>query len=311
VSSMDATSTVSTATAERIVEVNGVDLCVQSFGPGAAEPLLLIAGMASSMLYWDDEFCERLAAGPRFVIRYDLRDTGRSVTGAPGQLNYSAADLLADAIGILDEFGFGRAHLVGLSMGGGLAQLVALEHPQRTASLSLLCTSPAGPFDGPDLPSMSEETMAAFGAVGEPDWTNREAVIDYLVEQERLCAARSHPFDTVGMRAAMGRVFDRANDIRSMTNHFMLAGGAGGRGRPGGITVPTVVLHGDEDPVIPHPHGVALAAEIPGAFLISLPQVGHELPRRAWDIVVPAILRHTAGAGSAVPLRTPPTSPTG
>ncbi len=287
-----------TASPERMAHVNGVELCVQTFGPADAEPLLLIAGMASSMLYWEEEFCERLAAGPRFVIRYDHRDTGRSVTGPPGRIDYSTADLLADVIGILDEFGIVRAHLVGLSMGGGLAQLAAIEHPGRVASLTLLATSPAGPVHGAALPSMSAETRAEFEAVGEPDWADRESVLDYLVEQERLCAARTRSFDAAGMRDTIARALDRSHDIRSMTNHFMLGGGGTGRDRLAGIGVPALVLHGDEDPVLPHPHGVALAAEIPGASLITLPQVGHELPRRAWDIVVPAILGHTNGSGA-------------
>ena len=165
---MNDVTTTGTATPERIVAVNGADLCVQTFGPGDAAPLLLIAGMASSMLYWHNEFCERLAAGPGFVIRYDHRDTGRSVTTPPGRPDYSSADLLADAIGILDAFGIDRAHLVGLSMGGGLAQCAALDHAERVASLTLLSTSPIGPVGGPDLPSMSAESAAGFEALGEP-----------------------------------------------------------------------------------------------------------------------------------------------
>ena len=120
-------------------------------------------------------------------------------------------------------------------------------------------------------------------------------MIDYLVELERLCAARSQPFDAAGMRADMTRVLDRSPGVRSMFNHFAVLGGTGDRARPAAISAPTLVLHGDEDPVFPPAHGAALAASIPGARLITLPGVGHELPRRAWDVAVPAILRHTAG----------------
>ena len=213
--------------------------------------MLLIAGAASSMLYWDDEFCARLAAGPRFVLRYDHRDTGRSATCPPGAPDYTPDDLLDDAIGLLDAFGIERAHLVGLSMGGGLAQLAAFSHPDRVASLTLIATSPAGPSANSDLPSMSEQVQAEFAAVAEPDWADRTAVIDYLVEQERLCAARSVPFDLAGMRAAMARVVDRSHDVRSMLNHFMVLGGDAPRHRLGEITAPTLVLHGDEDPCGP------------------------------------------------------------
>ena len=106
-------------------------------------------------------------------------------------------------------------------------------------------------------------------AVPEPDWTDRDAVMDYLVEQERLCAARSVPFDQAGMRAAMDRVLDRGRELRSMLNHFMVIGGDAPRHRLAEITAPTLVLHGDEDPLLPPPHGAALAAEIPGARLVG------------------------------------------
>jgi pimeloyl-ACP methyl ester carboxylesterase len=285
-----------TVSPERIVHANGVELCVQTFGSAGAAPVLLIAGAASSMLYWQQEFCERLAAGSRFVIRYDHRDTGRSTTDPPGRPSYTAIDLIDDVIGVLDALQLPRAHLVGLSMGGGLAPVAAVQHPERVASLTLIATSPGGPGEGDDLPSMSDRTVAEFEAVPEPDWADRESVIEHLVEQERLCAARSQPFDAAGMRADMARVVDRSPSIRSMFNHFAVGGGESYRKRLGEIAAPTLVLHGDEDPIFPPPHGVALAAEIRNARLITLPGVGHELPRRAWDAVVPAILAHTAGA---------------
>lgn len=285
-----------TSAPEQIVPVNGVKLCVQTFGPAEAEPVLLIAGGASSMLYWDEEFCARLAAGPRRVLRYDHRDTGRSTTSPAGAPDYTAADLLGDVTGLLDAFDIDRAHLVGLSMGGGLAQLTAIAHPRRVASLTLIATGPAGPGDHPDLPSMPEQVQAEFAAVPEPDWSDRAAVLDYLVEQERLCAARSVPFDTTGMRATMTRVLDRSPDPAAMFNHFAVMGGDAPRNRLAEITAPTLVLHGDEDPVWPPAHGAALAAEIPGARLVTMPQVGHEWPRRAWTAALPAILAHTAPA---------------
>jgi pimeloyl-ACP methyl ester carboxylesterase len=268
---------------------------VQTFGPTDAVPVLLIGGAACSMLYWDDEFCAQLAAGPRFVLRYDHRDTGRSTTCPPGEPNYTISDLRDDLIGVLDAFAIERAHLVGLSMGGGLAQLAALEHPGRVASLTLIATSPAGPSGGGDLPSMSEEVQAEFGALTEPDWSDHAAVIEWLATQEQLCAARSVPFDLAGMRATMARVLDRAIDIRSMANHFSILGGDAPRNGLAEIGAPTLVLHGDEDPLFPPAHGAALAAEIPGARLVRLPRMGHEWPRRAWVEALPAILRHTGG----------------
>jgi pimeloyl-ACP methyl ester carboxylesterase len=247
------------------------------------------------MDWWETEFCERLAAGRRFVIRYDHRDTGQSVTYEPGAPGYTSEDLVADAVGVLDGVGVGRAHVVGISMGGALAQVMALDHPDRVASLTLISTSPAAPGPGdPDLPTMTEETVARF-AVEEPDWSDREAVIDYMVHLARVSAARSRPFDEPAFRELAGRVFDRTvNFHSSMTNHNALEGGDRWRERLGQLSVPTLVMHGTEDPVLPYGNGVALANDIPGADLLTLERTGHELPRAAWDFVVPAILEHTS-----------------
>jgi pimeloyl-ACP methyl ester carboxylesterase len=120
-------------------------------------------------------------------------------------------------------------------------------------------------------------------------------VIDYLVEDERVHAARSRPFDEAGRRELAARNFDRSIDLAAtMTNHFALDGGEGPRDRLGEIRVPTLVLHGTEDPLVPIGHGRALAREIPGARLVPLEQSGHEVPRETWDVVVPAILEHTS-----------------
>ena len=153
-------------TPARILRAHGVEICVQTFGSADAEPVLLIAGAASTMLYWDEEFCAGLAAGPRFVLRYDHRDTGRSTTCPPGAPDYTAVDLLDDAIGLLDALGIDRAHLVGLSMGGGLAQLAAIAHPDRVASLTLIAASPAGPAEHP-RPAVDVRAGAAEFARGD------------------------------------------------------------------------------------------------------------------------------------------------
>lgn len=179
-------------------------------------------------------------------------------------------------------------------MGGGLAQLAAIEHPDRVLSLTLIATSPRGPGAAPELPTMPPEVLAAFEALPEPEWADRTAVIEYFVEQERLCAARSRPFDHGGMRRAQARAVARSIDVRCLLNHFLVVTDEGAREQLGTITAPTLVLHGDEDPVFPHPHGVALATEIPGARLVTLERTGHELPRPAWDVAVPEILLHTS-----------------
>jgi pimeloyl-ACP methyl ester carboxylesterase len=282
--------------AEQIVQANGVELCVQSFGDPGHPPVLLIAGGASSMLHWADEFCDRLAAGSRLVVRYDHRDTGRSVTYPPGAPQYTGRDMAEDAIGVLDAFGVGAAHVVGISMGGGIGQFLGVHHPERVASLTLISTSPLG--NGAvdeDLPPMSGEAAAEFGAVSEPDWSDRRAVLDYLIAQERLCTSKSRPVAEAFIRELAQRTLDRAIDIASMNNHFQVEEGAStAREQLAEISVPTLVVHGAEDPVFPLPHGVALAGAIPGARLLSLEQTGHELPPAVWDTVIPAILKHTA-----------------
>src|ERR687892_2396780 len=156
----------------RIVRANGVDLHVETFGDPASPALLLIGGAESPMDWWEDELCERLAAGARYVIRYDLRDTGQSVTYEPGAPKYTGSDLVADVVGLLDALDVPRAHLVGISMGGAIAQEVALEHPQRVASLTLISTSPAVARAGRNLPPPSEKMRAVFeDPPPAPDWS--------------------------------------------------------------------------------------------------------------------------------------------
>lgn len=279
---------------ERMVRVNEVELCVQAFGHAADPVILLIMGSAASMDWWEDDFCERLAAGRRFVIRYDHRDTGRSVSYQPGAPPYTLRDLAADAVGLLDAFGLARAHLVGMSMGGAITQLVALDHPGRVASLTLIATSPAGP-DDPGLPPTPQETRARFAAIAEPAWSDRAAVTGYLVHLARVSASRSRPFDEAAVRELARRIFDRTDSIASsMTNHDVMDGDDRWRERLGELRAPTLVVHGTDDPVLPYGHGLALAKEIPGAHLLTLEQTGHELPRVVWDLVVPIILCHTS-----------------
>jgi pimeloyl-ACP methyl ester carboxylesterase len=277
---------------ESIVRANGVDLCVGTFGDAGDPAILLIMGSSASMDWWEDDFCERLAAGSRFVVRYDHRDTGRSVSHEAGAPAYTGRDLIEDAVGVLDALRLTSAHLVGMSMGGAIAQVVALDYPDRVASLTLISTSPSG--GDPDLPEMSAETGAEFAAVASPDWSDRAAVIDYQLQLARVCASRSSPFDEEELRRLAGRVLDRTSNVEaSMTNHDFLKGADPWRERLRDLDVPTLVIHGTEDPVLPYGHALALAREIRGAELLPLERTGHELPRRVWELVVPAILEHT------------------
>lgn len=278
---------------ERMVTANGVRLCVQAFGVPADPAVLLIGGAAASMDWWDEAFCERLAAGHRYVIRYDHRDTGRSVSYQPGHPGYTGPDLVADAVGVLDALGVERAHLVGISMGGALAQCVAIDHPELVDTLTLISTSAAGPIDA-TLPPMAERLRRVFAEPNpDPDWSDRNAVIDHIVEGERPFAG-SYPFEEERVRATAARIVDRTENVAAGNNHWALDSGDTSRYRPERITAPTLVLHGTEDELFPYGHGEALAGVIPDARLIPLERVGHQMPPRpVWDVVVPAILGHT------------------
>jgi pimeloyl-ACP methyl ester carboxylesterase len=287
-----------TGMTEEMLRVNGVDLCVETFGDPQAPAILLIHGAAASMDGWDPEFCRRLAAGGRFVIRYDQRDTGRSVSYPPGAPGYSSKDLLDDAIGLIDVLAHGRVHLVGLSMGGGMAQYLAFQHPDRVVTLTLMSTSPVARTNKVDeLPPMADRLRATFAdPAPEPDWTDRDAVVEHLVEGERPYAGPD-TFDEAHAREVARRVVQRTTNLESSSkNHWVLP--ESDNDVPPDlreISAPTLVIHGTEDPLFPPAHAVALTHEIPGADLLLLDGAGHEAPPRAtWDLVVPAILRHTA-----------------
>jgi pimeloyl-ACP methyl ester carboxylesterase len=283
-----------------IVSANGIDLCVETFGDQARPAILLIGGAAASMDWWEEEFCQKLADGDggRYVIRYDTRDTGQSTSFPAGAPPYSQADLTADALGVLDGLGLPAAHIAGVSMGGGIAQRIAIEHPERVLTLTLMSTSPGGPGgpSNPDLPPMADRLAAQFEQPApQPDWSDREAVADQFVAGEKSFAG-SIPVDEQRIRDLAGRVFDRTRDMAaSQTNHWMIEGGEPVRGRLGEIAVPTLVLHGTKDPLFPIGHGEALAREIKDAHLVPIEEMGHQMPPpQVWDVVVPAIVQHTA-----------------
>ena len=282
---------------ERIVPANGVELCVQTFGDPGDPALLLIGGMSSPMDWWEDGFCERLADGRRYVVRYDLRDTGRSTTYPPGKPGYTGADLRSDAFALLEALDIPKAHLVGVSMGAAIAQCIAVEHPDRVVSLTLIDTTAALPGMPEGLPGIEPELAAYFEAAWErpePDWTDRSAVVEMLVEDQR--AFMRGGFDEVRVRAVVERIVHRSTDIAAMVNHGHLESGPDPDGSLADITAPTLVVHGTADPLFPLAHGEALAALIPNAALLPLEGVGHELPPPAdWDLVVAALLRHTSG----------------
>lgn len=289
---------------ERSVPANGVDLCVQTIGD-PNDPAVLLIG--TTMLTWDDGFCERVAVGGRYVIRYDLRDTGRSTAGDPDAPQYTLRDLVDDATGLLDALGLPRAHIVGFGCGGWIAQLMALDHGDHIASLTLIAsraTAP-GPSDA-DLPEHAPVVMAHLMSAPQPDWSDRDSVVAAALDRAHRVAG-SGAFDEVEARRHIGRVADRT--IAALTTHAdagerhradqmatmfaALDSKPRWRERLGEITAPTLVIHGADDPFFPLGNGEALAAEIHGAELLVLPETGQELPGRVWDVVVDALVRHT------------------
>jgi pimeloyl-ACP methyl ester carboxylesterase len=209
--------------AERTIDANGVELCAESFGEPADPPILLIMGIGASMLWWDEEFCRMIAAGGRFVIRYDHRDTGRSVTYEPGRPGYTGADLVADAAGVLDAYGIPAAHVVGVSAGGAFAQALALDFPDRVLSLVLISTSPAVSVERALPPPTDEFTR--FVTTAEVDWSDPESVVDYQVDYLRVLAGGRRPFDEAAARDLVRRDVERARDFAAAQNHDVLPPG--------------------------------------------------------------------------------------
>jgi pimeloyl-ACP methyl ester carboxylesterase len=277
--------------AERMIEANGVELCTSTFGDQADPPILLIQGAGASMLWWEEGFCRLLAEDGRFVLRYDHRDTGRSVTYEVGHPEYTGADLVADAVGLLDAYGIDAAHVVGVSAGGAFAQLLALRFPDRVRSLVLVSTSPALPLDR-DLPSATEP-FHRFLASAKVDWSDDESVIEYLVGYARVLAGDKRSFDEEAARELVRRDVQRARNIATSENHGAIAEGALPSDPLSAIAVPTLVVHGTADPMFPLDHGVALADAIPGAELLVLEGAGHGVVRADWQRIARAIIRHT------------------
>jgi pimeloyl-ACP methyl ester carboxylesterase len=272
------------------MKVNDVEICVDAVGAPGDPAILLIAGSASSMDWWPPGFLDRLAAAGRYVIRYDTRDTGESESYPPGEPGYTIADLIGDAVGVLDMLGVRSAQVVGVSMGGAVAQLVALEHPDRVDSLVLIATSSATP-SGADLPGMTEDLQAFFADHQPPDYSDRASMIENTVAVLRQFNGPDF-FDEDWVRETAGRVFDRTRNMASSEqNHMRMPSGEPSSARTRDIAVPTLVVHGTADPLFPIAHGEALAREIPGAVLLALEGVGHQPPPDGtWDVVVPKMV---------------------
>ena len=277
--------------AERMVEANGVELCSEAFGDPADPPVLLIMGIGGSMIWWEEGFCRMLAKGGRFVVRYDHRDTGRSTTYPVGSPGYTGTDLLADAIRVLDVYDIPAAQIVGVSAGGGFAQELALDHPERVLSVVLISTTFAT-ATGRSLPGPTAE-FGSFVATARVDWSDDDSVVEYMVGYQRMLAGSERPFDEPALRELVRRDIERARDYAAVQNHDSIQDDGGDYPPVSSIAVPTLVIHGTADPMFPIGHGEALAEEVPDARLLRLKGAGHGVLRADWEPIVAAILEHT------------------
>ena len=266
------------------------DIVSQAFGNPADPAVLLIMGAMASMLWWPEAFCRQLAGRGRFVIRYDNRDTGLSTKYPPGAPSYTFEDMVDDAVRVLDDHGVANAHVAGMSMGGTLAQSVALKYPKRVGALTVISSSPLG-VDTSGLPGTTEAYKEHSAQGANVDWSNREQVLDFVVKDARAIASTRHPFDEKRTRAMIEADYDRSSGLASATNHFLLKGG-GPKRTVRDLTAPLLVIHGSADPLFPVEHGEALAKAVPGAKLVKVEGGGHELHRNDWPQIIDAIVAH-------------------
>ena len=279
------------------VRVNGIELCYEEFGDPGAPPVLLIMGLGGPMFWWEDDFCQDLAARGFHVIRYDNRDVGRSHSHTtPARLvpvylrraapEYSLEDMAADAAGLLQALGIERAHVVGVSMGGMIAQLLAIRHPELVRSLvSMMSTTGSrkvGRISAKVLVRMfrkipdDEEgyvrrNIEGFQRIGSPRYfqTNLER---QQARARRTYAYGLNPAGTMRQLAAIVHAADRTAELAK-------------------IRVPPTVVHGTTDPLVHVSGGKATARAIPGAELVLIPGMGHDMPRELWPVLLDAIER--------------------
>jgi pimeloyl-ACP methyl ester carboxylesterase len=281
--------------AEHVVAVNGVELCHETFGDEGGRPLLLVMGLGAPMIWWDEEFCEALAARGFRVIRFDNRDSGRS-SRLHGRVNlarayvlrsapYSLADMAADAAGLLDALGVPAAHVAGASMGGMIAQTLAFRYPSRVLSLTSIMSSTGGRLVGRPSPR-------AMAMLLTPPPRDRAHYVELLVRTFRLIGSPGYPFDEERMRDRAERTYDRGVHPDGTVRQLAAVMAECDRSaRLRRVRVPALVVHGARDPLVHVSGGRATARALPGADLDIVPGMGHDLPRAVWPRVVAGITR--------------------
>ncbi|MBG0815594.1 alpha/beta fold hydrolase [Planomonospora sp. ID82291] len=278
---------------------NGIEIAYDTFGSPGGRPLLLIMGLGSQMIHWDEEFCALLADGGHHVIRFDNRDVGESThfhdAGTPafgsagGDAPYLLGDMADDAAGLLDALGLESAHVAGASMGGMIAQAMAIRHPDRVRSLTSIMSTPS--------PQAAPPTAAAMAVLMSPPAPDRETVIARALETWKVIGSPDHPLDTDRVARLAGLSYDRAYDPAGVARQLAAITASGDRApQLKELSVPTLVLHGEQDPLVPLSGGIATADAVPGARLVTYPGMGHDLPRPLWPEFAAEIGGLTAAA---------------
>jgi pimeloyl-ACP methyl ester carboxylesterase len=294
----------------QLARANGIDICYEIFGDPAAEPLLLIMGLGAQMVIWDDAFCEQLAARGFRVIRFDNRDIGQSSTLHGGKrltpfellklrlfhipvwAPYKLLDMARDTVGLMDALRIKSAHLVGASMGGMIAQEIALSFPERVRSLTSIMSTTGNPR----IPPPSREATMMLMA---PPPKTREDYIERFARTWKVLRAGSFPEDEALDRARAERTFARGLNAPGAARQLRAILASGSRkARLHAVTAPTLVIHGTADPLV-HPEGGRdTAASIPNAKLLMIDGMGHAMPLRTWPQIIDAISTHAHGAGA-------------
>jgi pimeloyl-ACP methyl ester carboxylesterase len=294
----------------QIARANGIDLCYEIFGDPNAEPMLLIMGLGAQMIHWDDDFCRGLAARGFRVIRFDNRDIGKSsrLTGGkrltavellklrflnmPVAAPYTLNDMAADVIGLMDALHVKSAHLVGASMGGMIAQEIAIAFPQRVRSLTSIMSTTGNP----KLPQPTREAMALLMA---PPPATKEEYFARHAQTWKILRGGSFPEDEARDRTRAELNFERGLNPAGAGRQLRAVLASGNRKkRLGSVKAPTLVIHGTVDPLVRPEGGKDTAASIPGAKLLMIEGMGHALPVSMWPEIIDAIAKHAHGASA-------------
>lgn len=280
-----------------------VELAYQTFGDPDGEPLLLVMGLSGPMTWWDQGFCERLAGAGFHVVRYDNRDAGRSsrlgaklrtdhlvrafLTGQ-ARAPYTMSDLAGDAVGLLDHLGLASAHVVGVSMGGMIAQTLAIEHPERVRSLTSISSTTGKRTVGWQHPSLLPKLIA-------PRKAGRESYVETSLAMWALIGSTGYPATHESLVQRAEETFDRGVSASGTVRQMLAILTQGDRTpRLRSVRVPTLVIHGTEDKMVHVSGGRSTAAAVPGAELLLVDGMGHDMPAELWDTFVEAIARTAA-----------------